>query len=140
MPKKSSHRAEQVGDELQRELARLIQAEVSDPRLQHITLIDATMSPDLSHATIFFSTYKETEVAPALQAFEKATGFLRHKVGKILKLRIVPTLHFKYDESIIKGQKLSALIDKAIENEEPLNELENQAVRKLTTDREPHEE
>jgi ribosome-binding factor A len=118
MPKKSSHRQMRVGDELQRELARLIQIEVSDPRLRPITLIDVEMSPDLSHATVFFSTFNETEVAPALQAFEKASAFLRHKVGSILKLRIVPTLHFKYDESIIKGQKLSALIDNAIQNDD----------------------
>ena len=117
MQKKSSHRPERIGDQIQRELARLIQAEVRDPRLNHITLIDVDMSPDLSHAKIFFSTFKETEVAPALEAFKKAAAFLRRKVGSAVKLRIVPELHFLYDESILKGQKLSALIDEAIESD-----------------------
>jgi ribosome-binding factor A len=118
MTSKTNYRPSRIGDQIKRELASLVRTSVRDPRLAKITLLEVEMSPDLSHATVFFSIFDEADVPSALEAFKKAAGFLRTKIGAVMKLRSVPHLHFKYDASVIKGQKLSALIDDAVNSDQ----------------------
>ena len=58
-----------------------------------------------------------------LKILDGASGFLRHELAKRMQLRIVPHIHFKYDESIAYGNDLSALINKAMGMENPENRL-----------------
>ena len=62
-------------------------------------------------------------VEETLKVLEGAAGFLRHELAKRMKLRIVPHIHFKYDESISYGNDLSALINKAMGMENPENRM-----------------
>lgn len=110
---KSTKRLDRIGDLVSQELAQLIQNELRDPRLGMISVIDARVSRDLSHADIHV-TVLGAEVEPAITALNNASGYLRSMLAKNLNLRATPRLRFIYDETIENGRKLSALIDEAI--------------------------
>lgn len=125
MPKDYS-RTRRVGEQIQREMAQLVQQEIKDPRLGIITISAVKLSRDMSHATIYFTILDESQsVADTLKILEGASGFLRHELGKRMQLRIVPHIHFKFDESISYGNELSALINKAIDMENPENRMDD---------------
>ena len=112
-----SSRSRRVGEQIQRELAQLIQMEVKDPRVKWVTISAVKVSKDFSHALIYFTVlgdYNETVDKNVLAGLEKASGFLRRELGRRIKLRIIPELHFKYDDSTVRGTHLSSLIDAAI--------------------------
>lgn len=114
MPKDFS-RTRRVSEQLQRELAQLIQQEVHDPRLGMITVSGVEVSRDLAVAKVFVSSLDDGEqLEQSLDVLKKAAGFLRRELGKRMSTRTVPELRFVYDATIQRGNELSSLIDKAI--------------------------
>ncbi|RRV81386.1 30S ribosome-binding factor RbfA [Stutzerimonas stutzeri] len=115
---KEFSRTQRIGDQMQRELALLIQREIKDPRLGLITITAVDVSRDLSHAKIFITIMGQDDDQEAikgnLRILNDAAGFLRMQLGKSMKLRTVPQLHFNYDASIRRGVELSSLIERAI--------------------------
>lgn len=115
---KEYSRTQRIGDQMQRELAQLIQREVKDPRLGLVTITAVDVSRDLSHAKVFITVMgkedDEQAVAQNLSILKDAAGYLRMLLGKGMKLRTIPTLHFVYDASVRRGTDLSALIERAI--------------------------
>jgi ribosome-binding factor A len=113
--KKNMQRAQRVGDQIQRELADLLRFHVKDPRIGMVTLTAVEVSPDLSHAKIFFTHLAGKEHATtAVEAIEHSAGYLRTELAHRFKLYSVPQLHFVYDDSIESGLRLSKLIDDAV--------------------------
>lgn len=113
--KKHSQRAQRVGDQIQRELADLLRLHVKDPRIGMVTITAVEVSPDLSHAKVFFTHLTGRESASGTaQALQHGAGYLRSELSHRLKLFSVPQLHFEYDDSIESGLRLSKLIDDAI--------------------------
>ena len=108
---------QRVADQIQRELASLIQREVKDPRVGMATVSAVEVSRDLSHAKVFVTIFNgsedEQEIIESVKALNSASGFLRSQLGQRMKLRIVPTLRFHYDDSLSRGNYLSNLIDQA---------------------------
>jgi ribosome-binding factor A len=109
--KKKSGRPEKLGDLIQRELSELVQRELRDPRVGMITITGVDVSPDFSHAKVFFTTLDPTHVEDAAQGLRRAAGFLRSQLAKRIKLYTTPELRFEYDESVERGDRLSRLID-----------------------------
>ena len=110
-------RTQRIGDQIQRELAQMIPREVKDPRLGFVTITAVEVSRDVGHAKIFVTVMGENDVEKIQQnvrVLNDAAGYLRMLLGKAMKLRSVPQLHFHYDESITRGTHLSALIERAI--------------------------
>lgn len=113
-------RTDRVADQLQKELAVLIQREVKDPRLGMITVSGATVSRDLGYADIYVTLLGEQapeRIKENLQVLKRASGFLRSQIARRIKLRHVPELRFHYDESVVRGQQLSSLIDEAVSSD-----------------------
>jgi ribosome-binding factor A len=108
---KRSGRPEKLGDLIQRELSALLQREVRDPRVGMVTITAVDVSPDLSHAKVFFTTLTEAHIAEALEGLQRAAGFLRSQLARRIKLYTTPELRFVYDESVERGDRLSRLID-----------------------------
>ena len=112
---KNPSRLGRIGDQIQKDLAELIRTDVKDPRVGMITLTGVEISSDHHHAKVFFTTLGGPEaVAKATDGLQHASGFLRSQLARGLQLRIVPELHFIYDESVERGIRLSSLIDDAI--------------------------
>ncbi len=114
MPKDFS-RTRRVGEQMQRELAELLQREVRDPRLSAVTISGVEVTRDLSLAKVYYTVMPEQlTVDEAQKALEKASGFLRHALGERMIIRNVPQLRFIYDETLVKGTELANLIDQAV--------------------------
>lgn len=114
---KEYSRTQRVGDQMQRELALLIQREIKDPRLGIVTITAVNVARDLGHAKVYITVMgknAEDDIALSIEILSNASGYLRSLLGKSMKLRTIPQLHFVYDESIVRGSTMSALIDKAL--------------------------
>lgn len=107
-----SSRPQRVGDQIQKELARLLQFEVKDPRLGMVTITGVEVAKDFSHADVWYTVLKGDQ-AKSQKALESASGFLRTQVGRVIKLRITPHFRFRFDEAPSRGVEMSSLIDKA---------------------------
>ncbi|MBI5919685.1 MAG: 30S ribosome-binding factor RbfA [Nitrosomonadales bacterium] len=112
MPKDFA-RTDRIAQQMQRELAEMIRLEVKDPRVRLLTLTGVEVAADYSHAKVFY-TALDGQSAAVQQGLERASGFLRSKVARAIKLRVVPQLHFVYDASVERGAHLSQLIDQAV--------------------------
>jgi len=117
MPKEFA-RTRRVGEQIQRDLAVLIQQELKDPRLGMLTISAVEVSKDMSTAKVFITVFNEAQDRDkTLEALQHAAGFLQRELGQRLSLRTIPKLRFVYDESIVRGAELSALIDKAVKQD-----------------------
>jgi len=121
-------RTDRVGPELQRELVEILREEVRDPRLKGITIQEVRVTRDLAHAKIFFTCFPLDEGGREQERVlnGKLAGFLRSSLSRRALLRSVPQLHFVHDESIVRGEQLTHLIDQAVagqsEQSEPFGE------------------
>ncbi|MEP1743030.1 MAG: 30S ribosome-binding factor RbfA [Kangiellaceae bacterium] len=110
-------RTDRVAEQLQRELAQIIQLEVKDPRVGMVTVCAVDLSRDLHYATVYvtFMGIEETVEATqsAVDTLNEAAGFIRIQIGKRMRMRAVPHVKFLFDESIARGRDLSSLIEKA---------------------------
>lgn len=114
MPKDVS-RPRRVAEQIQRELAELIQLELKDPRVGMVTLTGVEVSADYAHAKVYFSLLgDQARVNEALKGLNSAAGFLRSQVAHRMKLRVMPMLHFVHDISIEQGARLDKLIADAV--------------------------
>ncbi|MBU2707987.1 30S ribosome-binding factor RbfA [Zooshikella marina] len=114
---KEFSRTQRIADQIQKELAVLIQLEIKDPRLGMVTVSSVDVSRDLAYANIYVTFLgKEDQVSNDEQVavLNKAAGFLRSMLAKRLTARTTPQLRFFFDESIQRGQYLSKLIDDAV--------------------------
>jgi ribosome-binding factor A len=108
-------RTRRVGEQIQRELAALIHDELRDPRLGMVSISSVQVSRDMAHAKIHVSVLgKDEQVSDSLGVLNHAAGFLRHRLGKILHMRVIPVLRFYHDRSLEEGARLGALINEAI--------------------------
>lgn len=120
MPREFS-RIDRIGDQMQRELAQLIQREVKDPRLGMITVNAVKVSRDLGYADIYVSlltteelTAESPEVKDSISVLNRAAGFLRGQVGRAMKLRVVPQLRFHFDALQGYSRHMDSLIREAV--------------------------
>ena len=112
-----------VAVELQRALNDLLLSDIKDPRLRSISVSAVEVSRDVSVAKVYFSTLlPDSDPEPAMAALGKASGFLRSRIGKLLRMRHVPELRFAPDEAAKRGFELTRLIDSAASSHNSLAE------------------
>ncbi len=116
MPREYS-RNQRLGNQVLRTLSELLRFEVKDPRLSLVSLTAVELSRDLSIARVHFSLMDiNADPVPVQEALARASGFLRSKLGREIKIRHVPELRFMHDDSAAESQRISDLIDGALEN------------------------
>lgn len=105
-------RADRVADLLVELISDLLRKEIRDPRINTVTVTGARVSKDLRHARIYFNLLGRSEDRRGVSAgLKSATGFIRSKVAKQLKLRFVPTIEFFYDESEDEARRIEDLLN-----------------------------
>ncbi len=110
---RSSDRSVRVADQLQKDLAEIIPRELRDPRLGFVTLSDVELTPDYAYATVCFTVLNGDPVESE-QALNDSAGYLRNLIFKKMRIHTVPSLRFKYDNSVARGSEMSKLIDDAL--------------------------
>jgi len=105
-----------VADQIQRDLSVIISTELKDPRVGMVTLTEVQVTPDYAHAKVFFTTLRDApdQIHNTLNSLNKAAGFLRMHLGKVLHIHTLPQLHFVHDTSTMNGIAMSKLIEQAI--------------------------
>lgn len=114
-------RTDRIADQIQRDLAVLLQREIKDPRVGMVTVSGVKVAKDLSFADVyvtFMTLEKDDEVKEALAVLEHASGFLRSMLAKSIKLRVMPRLRFHFDQVIVSAPRISNLISQAIREDE----------------------
>jgi ribosome-binding factor A len=121
---KAYPRSRRVGDQIQRTLSELLRREVRDPRLPPVTITEVRVSPDLSHAKVFYSVLgsgfdkSSSKAVLAQEILEDAARMLRGRLGRSLGLRHSPEIHFEADTLIDEGARMSQLIRDAVSQDE----------------------
>ena len=108
---KSTKRASQVASAIRPVIAQVLQHEVHDPRLAHVTVASVDVSPDLKNAKVYFFLHDVSQLKEVQSAFTKASAFLRCRLAESIVFRHVPQLHFVYDASLDRGDAISKLLD-----------------------------
>jgi ribosome-binding factor A len=114
------HRPDRVGEEIRHELSDLLsRGAVHDPGIGFITLTRVKVSADLQVAHIFYTSMGDakarTETAKALA---RATPFFRRQIGARLRLRRVPDIDFRFDESVERQDRIEQILRDLHEEEE----------------------
>lgn len=113
MSNQNFNRNARVEGEMRAVLAELLLQEVNDPRLAGVTVSVVRLSADRSHARIFFSVIGDDErVRQADDGFSAANSFMRRELGRIMRLRTVPSLEFLRDTSYEYGDHMERVFKK----------------------------
>ena len=110
-------RTDRIADQIQRDLALLLYREIKDPRVGLPTISGVKVSRDLAYADVhitFMAIDDPDKVKQALTVLNNASGLLRSLLSKSIKLRVMPRLRFHYDQTIVEGPRISALINAAV--------------------------
>lgn len=93
-------------------LSNLLERKVKDPRLDLVTITGVEVSPDVSHAYVYFTVPRgERTREEAQEGLRSAAGWLRHELGQQVRLRHTPELIFRYDRSVERGERISSILD-----------------------------
>lgn len=113
-------RTRRIAQQLQQELAQVLQRDMKDPRIGFVTVNDVDVSRDLSYAKVFVTFFEEDEklVQEKVEALDAAAGYIRSLVAGRMKLRVMPELRFVYDASLVEGMRMSNLVSRIISDDE----------------------
>ena len=113
-------RPNRIGEEIKKEVVLLIRNGIKDPRVDSLlSFTDVEVTRDLSYATIYISRYgSEQQRQDALDGMKAAAGFIRSELSRRLKLRTVPELIFKLDDSLEYGAKIETILHQIHEDEQ----------------------
>ncbi len=106
------HRDLRVADAIRDIVADIVLTKISDPKIGFVTITRCSLSRDLHNATIFFTVMGDEEQRKvSLAHLEHARGFIRHLLGRRLKLKFLPELHFEVDEILLQEQRIGKILE-----------------------------
>jgi len=110
-----SRRPERLAEQIREEVSLIIGGEIEDPRLGVVTVTDVKLSPDLRYARIYVSAVgSDEEVRASLAALRHATGFIRHQLGFVLRMRRIPELTFIHDQTDERAARIEELLSQEV--------------------------
>jgi ribosome-binding factor A len=106
------HRPDRVGEQIREMLSDLLsRGAVHDPGIGFITLTRVHVTPDLQQARVFYSSLGDAEARKkTAKALERATPFMRRHIGSNIRLRRVPELEFRFDESVEHQDRIERIL------------------------------
>lgn len=105
-------RTERLREEIKKEASDIIQRRMKDPRIGFTTVTDVEITPDLRTVKIFISVLGSEEARQqTVEGLERARGFVRTELGRRIRLRHTPEVHFVYDASLERGARLVQLLN-----------------------------
>jgi len=119
----TAHRAVRLAEEIKREIAQIFR-DLKDPGIGFASITRVEVSNDLRYAKVFVSVMgSPPERKKALVAMQRATGYIRAGLSQRIRVRYMPELTFKLDESIEQGVRIAKLIDQVrVESHEQDND------------------
>ena len=118
MPK-TFHRTDRVSAQIRRDLGTLVHAAVREFGLPSVSVSDVEVTRDMAHAKIFVTALMPERADEAMKGLRELTVELRMSLAKAMKLRHVPELHFHYDDSVDRGERIDNLLRDLVPPPEP---------------------
>ncbi|GAL06036.1 30S ribosome-binding factor RbfA [Photobacterium aphoticum] len=117
---KEFSRTQRVAQQLQKELAVILQREIKDSRIGMTTISSVDVSRDMNYAKVYvtFFTVGEQTAEESLAALREMAPYIRSLLGKEIRLRVTPELNFIFDKSLTEGMRISNLVSKAVRDDE----------------------
>jgi ribosome-binding factor A len=110
MAPKSFHRTDRVSAQLRRELGTLVHEAVREHGLPSVSVSDVELTRDMAHAKVFVTALQAERSAEAVKGLKDVAKEIRYALAQAVKMRHVPELHFHYDESVDRGEKIERLL------------------------------
>lgn len=107
-------RKDRIASILSREISDIIEHEIKDPRLGFVTITTVDVSIDLKTAIVYFSSLDDK--AEGLETLNHAKGYIRSSLANRIRMKFIPNLEFKIDNSFEYGKKIDAIL-KEISND-----------------------
>ena len=104
-------RTDRIDQLLREEIGAILAKDVQDPRIGFVTITDVETAPDLSNARVWVSVIGQPEERElTLRALERAMPFVRHELGSRIRLRRIPELHVRADDTAQRGTRVLRLL------------------------------
>ena len=105
---RNNNRLGRVNEELRKELSQVISYELNVTGMVSVTKVKVT--PDLRYAKVYVSVLNSKNLDKTIQGLKESAGFIRSRIAQTVNLRITPELVFEYDDSIVYGEKIDAIL------------------------------
>lgn len=127
MTQKKTYRIAQINRLLREEIAAILLTELQDDLMRAITVTEVRASRDLHTAIVFITAHKSEGAASVLEAANRNAGLIRKILYPRLRLRSVPILEFRYDESLDTAERIYRALEQIRENEPENQDEESNA-------------
>jgi ribosome-binding factor A len=115
-----TQRTQRIDELLRQEIGEIFRRDVDDPRIGFATITDVETAPDLRHARMLVSVIGQPEERKAtLAAMGRAMPFVRHELGKRLRLKRIPEFHLELDDTVERGTRVLQLLNELDEGRVP---------------------
>ena len=108
--KKSFNRSDRVEAELRRALGTLVRDAVAEHGLPSVSVSDVEVTRDMAHAKVVVTALQEERSAEAVKGLKAVAGEIRFRLARTVQMRHVPELHFHYDDSVDRGERIDNLL------------------------------
>src|SRR5919112_3504443 len=113
-------RTDRLDQLLRQEIGEILARDVQDPRIGFVTVTDVETVPDLSNARVWVSVIGQPEDrAQTMRALERAMPFVRRELGSRIRLRRIPELHVRADDTAERGTRVLRLLAELESGETP---------------------
>lgn len=119
---KGYSRIQRIGDLVQTALAEILQRQAQDMHIGMVTVTGVSVSHDLSYAKVFISVLDDARVKETMKTLNESAKNLRYELAHSVKLRATPELKFVYDDSTVRGSRISSLINNALKDDKSNND------------------
>jgi ribosome-binding factor A len=110
MAQKSFHRTDRVSAQLRRELGTLVREAVSEHGLPSVSVSDVEVTRDMAHAKVWVTALQSERALEAVKGLKAVAPEVRYRLARAVKMRHVPELHFHYDDSVDRGERIDNLL------------------------------
>ena len=124
------HRTDRIAALLRREIGALVHDAVREKLIPSVSVSDVEVTRDLAHATVFVTALIGDQGKPAVKELNGAAWEFRRELAQRVDLRTVPALHFKYDDSVDRGERIEALLRAPVVPEPVVKAAKPKAPRK----------
>ena len=110
MPSHSFSRSDRLSAELRRLLGSMVHEAVRDNALPSMSVSDVEVTRDFDVATVFVTALQSERAKEGVKTLNEMAKDFRRELSKTMRVRRVPELRFKYDDSVDRGERIDALL------------------------------
>lgn len=115
-------RTQRIEDLIQTALASILQSKAEEMHCGIVTVTGVAVAQDLSHAKIFVSVLEDEKAKEIIKTLNESAKSLRYLLAQEIELRVMPMLSFVYDDSAVRGTRISTLINTALKDKKTQND------------------